>query len=170
VPGVNDNFHANVKGGANFFAFNDFHPDYWFITGVAVPAPPGGSGTIPAGIVLPPAANSGKSGGQVSINAQVGQTIFLRSLCAAYDPVRITLPVDAVIIEWDGRALGVPPYCRYNHAYVLPAGTPITHSVARRFGALMKAETPMNTTAKVEFISSRGSAVVATAQIPFVIS
>jgi hypothetical protein len=170
IPGVNDNFFANVKGGANFFAFNDFNPDYWFITGVPVPALPGGTGVIPSGIVIPAVQNSGRSGSQVSVNLQVGQTAFLRCLDAAYDPIRITLPVDAVIIEWDGRALGVPPYGRYNHAYVLPANTPITHSVARRFGALMKAETPMNTFAKVEFISSRGNAVKATGLIPFTIS
>ncbi len=169
VPGINDNFHANVKGGANFFAFNDFHADYWFITGVGVPTLPGGTGEIPPGIVVPPGQNSGKSGSQVSINAQVGQTIFLRCLDAAYNNIRTTLPVDAVIVEWDGRALGVPPYCRYNHAYVVPAGTPIMQSVARRFGALIKAETPMNTFAKVEFMETRGNAVTATAMIPFVI-
>jgi len=169
IPGVNDDFHANDKGSANFFAFNDFNPDYWFITGVPVPALPGGTGVIPSGIVIPAVQNSGRAGSQVSVNLQRGQTAFLRCLDAAYDPIRVTLPVDAVIIEWDGRALGVPPYGRYNHAYVLPANTPITHSVARRFGALIKAETAMNTVAKVEFISSRGNAVKATALIPFTI-
>ncbi len=172
VPGVNDNFHANVKGSANFFAFNDYHADYWFVTGQAVKPQPTLSGQmgLDPGLVLPRAANSGRSGSQVSVNVQVGQTIFLRCLDAAYNNIRVTLPVDAVIIEWDGRALGVPPYCRYNHAYVVPAGTPIMSSVARRWGALIKAEAPNTTPAKIEFMETRGNAVTATALIPFVIS
>ncbi len=184
TPGVNDNFFANVKGGANFFAFNDFHADYWWITGVPVPAHLGGQGiinpsappplggiggiSVPDGLI-PAVTNSGRSGTQIAVNAQVGQTIFLRCLDAAYNNIRVTLPVDAVITEWDGRALGVPPF-GYNEAYVLPANSPITFSVARRFGALIKAETPINTFAKVEFLETRGGAVTCTALIPFVIS
>src|SRR5262249_7596706 len=119
-PGVNDNF---VQG-----FFNDYQADYWFVTGV--PVVPldgvkriGNVGTIdPAGAkprgggltggVIPPELNSGVSGTQIAINAPVGKTILVRLLCAAYNTIRVTFPVDVVIIAWDGRALGVPPYGR----------------------------------------------------------
>jgi len=177
IPGVNDNFQANAKlpplpfPQVPFFAFNDFHADYWFITGVPVPAHLGGTAQIPPNITIPAASNSGKSGTQVSVNAQVGQTILLRCLDAAYNNLRITLPVDAVIIAWDGRALGVPPCGSYNHAFVVPKNTPMTISVARRFDALIKAEapTPSNTFAKIEFMETRGNTVTATALVPFTI-
>ena len=177
IPGVNDNFASNVLAAlpdpqVTFFAFNDFHADYWFITGVPVPAHLGGTGQIPPNLTIPAAANSGKSGTQVSVSATVGQTILLRSLDAAYNNLRVTLPVDAVIIAWDGRALGVPPFGRYNHPFVVPKNTPMTYSVARRFDALIKAEapTPPNTFAKIEFLETRGNAVTATALIPFTIT
>ena len=106
IPGVNDNFHANVKGGAKFFAFNDFHADYWFITGVPVPAHLGGTGiinpsaapplggisgiSVPDGLI-PPVLNSGKSGTQIAVNAKVGQTIYIRTLGGSYNNLRIHL-------------------------------------------------------------------------------
>ncbi len=177
-PGVDDQFHER-PGLNSFFALNDFNADYWFITGVAVPAAridKGGTGlgTIPAGIVLPPAMNSGVSGSQVSINAKVDQTILVRCLDAAYNNVNVTFPVDAVIIAWDGRALGVAPFNQYNHAYLVPANTPIHFSVARRFDALIRPTTPINDFATVEFLDTRnGTAtgheevVLMTAKIPF---
>ena len=113
-----------------FFAFNDYHADYWFVTGVPVPGSPGGTATInPAGAppqggglpggLIPPALNSGVSGTQIAVNANVGQTILLRCLNAAYNVVRVTLPVDAVITAWDGRSLGIPPHTQYNRAYLV---------------------------------------------------
>jgi hypothetical protein len=179
TPGVNDDFKANVKN--NFFAFNDFHADYWFVTGVPVPAHLGGTGIInpsappplggigglavPDGLI-PAFANSGKSGSQIAVNAHVGQTILIRCLGAAYNNIRVTLPVDAVCIAWDGRALGVPPYGRYNQAYVIPANA-MTFSVARRCDLLVKAEAPISSFAKIEFMETRGGDVVCTALIPF---
>ena len=175
IPGVNDEFHSNAGSGVgptNFFAFNDFNSDYWFVTGVPVPAPLGGTGSIPANVVVPPALNSGVSGMQVPINAQVGQTILVRCLNAAYNNIEVTFPVDAVIIAWDGRALGVPPFGQYNEAYRLPAGTPLLFSVARRFEALIRASFPVSSFATVKFIDTRGhfpglaENVRATARIP----
>jgi hypothetical protein len=181
-PGINDNFKANVKGGANFFAFNDFHADYFFITGVPVPAHVGGTGIIngaappPLGGVggvaapdglIPPFWNSGVSGSQIHVNAQVNKTVLIRCLDAAYNNIRVTLPVDAVITNWDGRALGVPPFGLYNEAYVLPKNTPIEISVARRFEALINESTPISSFAKVEFLDTRGGVVTCTALIPF---
>lgn len=172
IPGVNDNFTANA-GGNGFFAFNDFNADYWFVTGVPVPAAKGGTGTIPANITIPPALNSGISGTQVSINAQTGQNILVRCLNAAYNFLRLTFPVDIVIIAWDGRALGVAPY-GHNESYKVSAGTPIEISVARRFDALIyeTAPIPNGSFIKAEFIDHTSMSpgdnerVLMTARVP----
>jgi FtsP/CotA-like multicopper oxidase with cupredoxin domain len=201
VPGVNDDFHGNAGPPAppvppdppeppllptDFFAFNDFNADYWFVTGVPVPAARGGSATInPAaalpGGVIPPALNSGVAGTQIAINARVGQTILVRCLDAAYNCISVTFPVDVTVIAWDGRGLGVPPFAQYNHAYEVEAGTPIELSVARRFDALIRATQPINSFATVEFHDTRGQingngeasfedGVLMTARIPITIT
>jgi hypothetical protein len=176
TPGVNDNFHANDKGGAKFFAFNDFHADYWFVTGVPVPASRGGIGTIdPAGAglpggLIPPALNGGVSGTQVAVNASVGQTILVRCIDGAYNSAIVTFPVDIVIIAWDGTALGVPPFSSYNEAIQVPAGAPIFISSARRFDALIRATAPISSFATIEFHDTRGNDRLVTARIPFVIT
>jgi hypothetical protein len=113
---------------------------------------------------------SGKSGVQVAVNAQVGQTILVRALDAAYNSTRITFPVDVVIIAWDGRGLGVPPFGLYNRATLVPAGTPILISTARRFDAIIRATAPVNSAATVEFLSTQGGDLQAVALIPFVIT
>ena len=186
IPGVNDNFAGNWGGGVNaddFFAFNDFRPDYFYVTGVPVPAhrvDKGGTGVadLPFGVTIPPELNSGISGTQVSVHAEFGQTVLLRALNAAYACVTYTLPVDAIIIAWDGRALGVPPFGECNHPYLVPAGTPIHVSVARRFDALIKvdeAHGEVSDYATVEFIDTRDQVlgteptVLMTARIPFYI-
>lgn len=183
-PGVDDQFPQGF--------FNDFNADYWFVTGVPVPASRGGVGEInalaalpaapadpatpllpakPAG-VIPAALNSGVTGMQVQITAQVNQTILVRCLDAAYNSAEVTFPVDVVMIAFDGRALGVPPFARYNHAFRLPAGTPYRLSTARRFDALIRSATPVNDFATVKFIDTRGENVLAnervlmTARIP----
>jgi hypothetical protein len=166
TPGVDDSFNLN-PGVRGFFAFNDYHADYWYVTGVPVPAPRGGRASIPQGLTIPPAMNSGVSGSQVSVDAQVGQTILLRYLNAAYNTTRITLPVDAVITAWDGRSLGIPPLTRYNRAYLLPANTPQTLVTGRRFNALIRPTQAQNTPAKVEFLDTRGGDLLFTADIPF---
>jgi hypothetical protein len=178
-PGINDQFQAN-PGANGFFSFNDFNADYWFVTGVPVPAQKRGTGTIPAGLVIPPALNSGISGTQISVNATTGDTILVRILNAAYNFMRITLPVDAVIIAWDGRALGVAPY-GHNESYLVPANTPIeinTVSVGRRFDALIKAVDPIDSFIIAEFIDNKSQvpeageqlSILMTARVPFQIS
>jgi hypothetical protein len=189
VPGVNDNFHGNAGGSVgpnDFFAFNDFNADYWFVTGVPVPAHKGGTATIdPAGPspaggglpggVIPAALNSGVSGLQIAIKAQTNQTILVRCLDAAYNATEITFPVDIVIIAWDGRALGQPPY-GHNAPYLVPAGTPIQTSTARRFDALIRVSDPIDSFATVKFQNTRGMLpgkspeVLCTAKIPITIS
>jgi Multicopper oxidase len=180
-PGYDDQFALN-PGTNGFLAFNDFGADYWFVTGEPVPAHQGGTGTIPAGLVIPPELNSGISGSQISVEGYVGQTILIRALDAAYNNCTYTFPVDIVILEWDGRPLGVPPY-GFNEPYLVPAGTPIEVAVGRRFGGLIREFAPVNTFAICKFIDTRGAnvagldtsgqpynQVVCTAKVPLNIS
>jgi hypothetical protein len=175
IPGVNDQFQRN-PGINGFFAFNDFNPDYWFVTGVPVAAHRGGKAEIPPNIAIPPVLNSGVGNSQISINAQVGQTVLLRVLDAAYSCITVKFPVDIVIIAFDGRALGVPPFGRYSSPYILRAGIPYHLSTARRFDALIRATKPVNSFAEVEFWDTRGHGPgmdedpLMTAEIPIVIS
>jgi hypothetical protein len=180
-PGVDDQFPHGF--------FHDFNADYWFVTGVPVPAhrgetgtidptappPLGGSGGVDLGPTgeIPPALNSGVSGMQIAINAQVNQTILVRCLDAAYNSANITFPIDVVITAFDGRAFGVPPFGRYNKPFRLPAGTPLRICTARRFDALIRSSTPVNSFATVEFFDTRGENVrtdadrrLVTARIP----
>ena len=162
-PGINDTFPHGL--------FHDYNADYWYVTGVPVPAalggvgiinpaappPLGGIGGIPVPDGLVPAGINGGVAAQIAINATVGQTVFIRCLDAAYNFTKITFPLDVIIIEWDGRALGVPPFGNYNAPFTLPAGVPITISTARRFGALMTAAapTPPDTFAQVDFLDTQ---------------
>lgn len=168
-PGVNDNFRGNAGGSAghdDFFAFHDHNPTYFFVTGFGFPAPVGGTAAVEAGLTIPPDLNSGVAGMQVSVNARVGENVLIRVLCAAYASTTITFPVDVVIIAFDGRGLGVPPYGSYNHPFTLPAGTPIELSTARRFDALIRSETPVHDVATVTFTQNRNNARLFTGLIP----
>lgn len=180
-PGVDDQFPHGF--------FHDFNADYWYVTGVPVPASRGETGTIdsaglaptggglplgPRGVgEIPPALNSGVSGMQVEISAKTNETVLVRCLNAAYNSTTISFPVDAVIIAFDGRALGVPPFARYNHAFLLPANTPLHLSTARRFDALLRSDTPISDVATVKFFEVLGQhlrpeadLLLVTAEIP----
>lgn len=178
-PGVDDQFPHGF--------FHDFNADYWFVTGVPIPAARGGTATIDPALVPPgvldanghivPALNSGVSGMQVAVNAQVGQVVLIRVLNGAYNTVEVTFPMDVVIIAFDGRALGVPPFAKYNHPFVHPANTPIRFSTARRFDVLIRSDVAVEAVATVQFFDTRGQNVVAdaelllvTGQIPIVIT
>ena len=175
VPGVNDNFHTH--GGApvlpgDFFAFNDYNADYWYVTGIPVRAHKGETErNFAVNAEVPPGLNSGVTGTQVPINAQTGQTVLLRCLDAAYNSCEVTFPINVVIIAWDGRALGVAPY-GHNEAYLVEAGTPIVMSTARRFDCLIRSATPVDDFAVVKMINTRGQVpgeneeVLVTIEIP----
>jgi hypothetical protein len=171
-PGVDDQFPHGF--------FNDFNADYWFITGVPVPAARGGTATInPAGAapaggglpggLIPPNLNGGVTGMRVDVDAQVNQTVLIRILDAAYNSIDITFPVDVVITAGDGRALGVPPFARYNHAFLHPADTPFRLSTARRIDVLVRSAVPVvDRFATVQFYDNRGENVPGVAQTPLV--
>jgi len=169
IPGVNDNFYTHAGDPVlpgDFFAFNDFRSTHFYVTGTNVPAPLWGSGDILPGQVIPPYLMSGKPGVQISINAARNRNILLRVLNAAYNITRITFPVDIVIIAWDGRALGVPPYGIYNAPVLVPAGNPIWLTVARRFDCLIRSASPVNGFAVAEFIDTLRRNRRFTARIP----
>jgi hypothetical protein len=105
---------------------------------------------------------------RVDIEALLNQTVLVRILDAAYNSIEITFPVDVVIIAYDGRALGVPPFAKYNHAFLLPAGTPHRLSTARRFDALIRSSVEVNGFAEVKFYDTRGENVPGVAQTPLV--
>jgi hypothetical protein len=99
----------------------------------------------------------------------------VRALDAAYNSTEISFPVDAVVIAWDGRSLGVPPF-GFNEPYLLKASQPIHISTARRFDVLIRSTQEVHDFATVKFIDTRGEVpgyarnVLATAKIPFNIS
>jgi hypothetical protein len=108
---------------------------------------------------------------RVDVDASRGQTVLLRILNGAYNSIKVTFPVDVVVIAFDGRALGVPPFARYNHAYEVRAGETIHLSTARRFDALIRSDEEVDDVATVQFIDSRGQnvrpdSVRMTARIP----
>ena len=169
-PGVNDNFRNNDLGSENFFAFHDYNPDYFVVTGENFPGHVrSSSSSIRSGVTIPRDLNSGVTGMQVSINAKVNQTILVRILCAAYSIVKVTFPVDVIIIARDGRALGVPPFGKYNHAYKVVAGTPITLTTAQRVDVLVKLDRPLNDYAQVEFRHHLSNNFLFNGRIPIVI-
>ena len=166
-PGINDNFHANDRGGDKFFAFHDYNPDYFVVTGENFPDRVGSTtASIRKGRTIPRELNSGVTGMQISINAKVNQTVLVRLLCAAYSKIKVTFPVDVIVIGVDGRALGVPPFGKYNHAYKISAGTPIEMSTAQRIDVLLKPDRPLDTYAQVEFRHLLSNAFLLTGRIP----
>jgi hypothetical protein len=79
-----------------------------------------------------------------------------------------------VLFEEVGR-LGVPPFGSYNSALLLPAGTPLGLTSARRFDALLRSPLPVKTPARVDFFDARGGGYAGgqlrqTALIPFTIT
>jgi len=136
--------------------FHDYNADYWFVTGVPVPAHRGETGTIPTGIVVPPELNSGVTGMQVDVNAGIDEVVLVRCLNGAYNAVEVTFPIDVTIIAFDGRALGVPPFGRYNQAFELKANTPYRLSTARRFDALIRHSSAFSGFATINAYDTRG--------------
>ena len=168
-PGVNDDFRANDKGSDDFFAFHDYNPDYFVVTGENFRGRVGSSASIRPSVTIPRELNSGVTGMQVSINAKVNQTILVRLLCAAYSRIKVTFPVDVIVIAMDGRALGVPPSGKYNHAYKVSAGTPIAMTTAQRIDVLFKPDRPLNDFAQVEFRHLLSNNFLLNGKIPIVI-
>ncbi|MEH7493704.1 multicopper oxidase domain-containing protein [Neobacillus niacini] len=168
-PGINDRFHNNDRGKEDFFAFHDFNPDYFIVTGVNFPGRVGSTVSIRPGIKIPMELNSGVTGMQVSVDARINQTILIRVECAAYVKIKVTFPVDVVAIARDGRAFGVPPYGKYNHPFTINAGTPLELSTAQRMDVLIRAERPLNSFAQIEYRHHLSNAFLLNGRIPIIV-
>ena len=161
VPGENDRF---AKAD-----FHDFNPDYFFVTGVGFPAPKYSTGTITKRTVVAPAFNSGVSGMQITVEAEIDQNILVRVICAAYSKIKVSFPVDVIVIAYDGRALGVPPYGKYSYPYKVAKGEYIEMTTARRFDVLITATSPVNSFAEVSYFSHERPEFLFKGRIPFII-
>lgn len=157
-PGMNDEFK---KGD-----FHDFNPDYFFVTGAGFPGKLKSSAAIAPGLTIPAALNSGVTGMQISVSAKIGQSVLIRTLCAAYSKVCIKFPVDVVVIAYDGRALGVPPYGDYNEAYLVPAGEEIKLTTARRCDVILRSDLAVDSFGEVSFFSHSSHEKLFTGNIP----
>lgn len=83
----------------------------------------------------------------------------------------VTFPVDVLLIDWDGRALGVPPFGSYSRPIPVSGGQPIRSSTARRFDALIMSTRAVDSVASVQVLQQRGGTdVMITMDIPIVIS
>jgi hypothetical protein len=111
----------------------------------------GSTVSIRPGLTVPAGLNSGVAGMQISINAKRNQTILVRLLCGAYTKIKITFPVDVVVIAIDGRSLGVPPFGRYNEPYTIPAGKPIERSTAQRMDVLIRSSRSLSSYGQIEY-------------------
>jgi FtsP/CotA-like multicopper oxidase with cupredoxin domain len=165
-PGIDDEFHENDSGKYDFFAFHDYNPNYFVVTGVNFPGRVGSTVSIKPGITIPADLNSGVKGMQVSISAKTGQTILVRLLCAAYAKINVTFPIDVVVISVDGRALGVPPFGNYNRPFTVKSGTPIEMSTAQRFDIIFRTNGSLNSFAQVEYRHHLSEAFLFNGRIP----
>jgi hypothetical protein len=105
----------------------------------------------------------------VSINAKTNQNVLVRLLCAAYSKIIVTFPFDVVVIAVDGRALGVPPFGKYNHPYTVKAGIPIELSTAQRKDVLFRTKEKVNVFAQVEFRHLLNNTFLFRGKIPIII-
>ena len=106
---------------------------------------------------------------QVSINAKTNQNVLVRLLCAAYSKIKVTFPFDVVVIAVDGRALGVPPFGKYNHPYTVKAGTPIEMTTAQRIDVLFRTKKKLKVFAQVEFRHYLSDAYLLNGRIPIIV-
>jgi hypothetical protein len=116
-----------------------------------VPAP----WTMPGAPGAPPQFAAG-----AAVRAQRGQKVLIRLLHAAYAVGRYTFELPVEVIGIDGRTLGHGDFMQYSQPFTVPANTPWTMSVARRWDLFIDtARIPAGTyKAKVEFFHSVGEA------------
>jgi FtsP/CotA-like multicopper oxidase with cupredoxin domain len=143
---------------------HDFNPKYFFMTGFNLPAPLGGSASVPAD-------HPGVDGAQVAIRAGVNQNVLVRIENAAYGRTRWRLNgLDATVIAADGRSFGVPPHGKYNAAFTQPADIFFELSTAQRWDLLIRTPaSPGTFSATVEFRHYADNQRLFTATIPITV-
>jgi hypothetical protein len=103
--------------GTGHFELNMFNPDVFTVSGV----------------VVDPSGTPSTTDPRVAITAAPSERVLLRYLNAGYTITKVTLPVDGVIIAWDGHPLGLGGIHQFSSPYLVTAGTSIVISTARRF-------------------------------------
>lgn len=161
IPGVNDRFN---KGD-----LHDYNPNYFFVTGIGFPGRVGETVDLPRGATMPAAYNSGVSGMQIPVDAGVDKTVLIRIVSAAYTHIKVSFPIDVVVIAYDGRALGVPPYDRYNRPFVLRAGRALELGTAERRDVLLRSSIAVNSFAEVQYFTHPRGRALFTGRIPITI-
>ncbi len=74
----------------------------------------------------------------VTVNAQVGQTVLIGLLNAGYTIQEYSLGLDALVIGEDGHPLGVPPAHQYSSPFTIKAGNPFRLTTARRWDLILR--------------------------------
>jgi hypothetical protein len=118
---VEDNYDPST----GLLGLHDFHPDYFFISGVPHPW----------------ARNkpTDRKNPGVAAVVKAGQTLLVRLLCGSYGLNSYMIQgLDAEVIAMDGRVLGDAYYSRYNNPFVIPANVPWEFTAARRFDLLIR--------------------------------
>jgi len=132
-------FYKFGSMGMHHVELNDFRQDIFTVTGVVMDV---GSGPPFVGFINNPA---------IRIDAGVGQTVLLRYINASYTIQELTLPVNATVIAWDGHPLGLGGFHRFSTPYVVPAGTPIRTTSARRFDIIINPGAAVSGIAHIRF-------------------
>jgi plastocyanin len=94
-----------------------FRPRYFMLTGVPHP--------------------NSRTDRRVAVRSRVGERLLLRVINAAYGPIRLTLPFDAVVINKDGHTLGSAEDFDYSWPFTVRAGSPIDITTAQRWDLLV---------------------------------
>jgi FtsP/CotA-like multicopper oxidase with cupredoxin domain len=130
------------KFGTGEFELNDFRQNIFAVSGVVMDVGvPNGNGVFEGEINVP----------AIGINAAVGQVVLLRYINASYTIQELTLPVEATVIAWDGHPLGLSGFHRFSRAYVVPAGTPIRTTSARRMDIIINPGHTVSGTAHIRY-------------------
>jgi FtsP/CotA-like multicopper oxidase with cupredoxin domain len=158
-PAAPSTFHQ--YGMMEEFELNDFRPDIFTISGSILNV---GSG--------PPFVGNIDST-SIRVNASRGQTVLIRYVNAGYTIQDLILPVPAVVIAWDGHPLGIGGFHRFSRPYVVPAGTPIRTTSARRCDIILQSDTAVDSLAHIRYyqwIKGVSDGLVGHVQIPVTFS
>lgn len=149
------------KANSTTFDLNNFRPNIFVVSGVVMDA---AAGPPYMGVINDPA---------IRIDARVGEQVLLRYVNASYMIQELILPVDATVIAWDGRALGVGASQRFSYPYVVPAGTPIRTTSARRCNVMLNTGAPVAGMAQIcyyDWLRGKAGGMVAQVEIPVNVS
>jgi FtsP/CotA-like multicopper oxidase with cupredoxin domain len=160
-PAGADTFH---EFGSGDFELNNFNANVFAVTGKFLDYDPGGMTRVFTGAIRDPF---------IAINVDRNQRVLLRYINASYTIQQVTFPVDGTIIAWDGHPLGTPGRHQYSNPYVVPAGSPIRTTSARRFDIILNSSAPTSGEAFIhhyDWVQGVPDGLVAIARIPVTIA